>query len=191
MANVSTPHQDGFRMPAEWERHLGTWLAWPHSQGTWFERLQAIPPIWIEMIRALQEGEKVYLLVNDPKMEQEARQKLVEANVPLQNVRFFQIPTVDAWLRDTGPIFVVKEEAGQKRLALVDWIFNAWGRKYPEWEQDNSLPEKIAEQLELPLYRPGIVLEGGSIDGNGQGTFLTTEQCLLNPNRNPALSRGD
>jgi agmatine deiminase len=141
------------------------------------------------MIRALQEGEKVFLLVNDLKMREQVCQLLAQASIPLQNIRFYPIPTVDVWLRDTGPIFLVKEEKGKKRLAMVNWIFNAWGRKYLEWEEDNILPEKMAEQLELPLYHPGIVLEGGSVEGNGHGTLLTTEQCLLNPNRNPTLSK--
>ncbi|GIW45667.1 MAG: agmatine deiminase [Candidatus Binatia bacterium] len=176
-------------MPAEWEPHEATWLAWPHKEESWPGLFEAIPPVWAEIVRALVPGEEVRILVADSAMEEQARRTLVEGNVPLQRVRFFHIPTNDAWIRDHGPTFVVHRR--EKRTAIVDWDYNAWGGKYPPWDLDDAVPGRIAEALHLPLARPGMVLEGGSIDVNGCGSLLTTEACLLNPNRNPELTRDE
>lgn len=171
-------------MPAEWEPHEGTWLAWPHNQEHWPGKFEPIPPVFAKMAHALVEGgEKVFICVNDGKMEASAR-KFLTPN--LANIQFFHIPTNTSWSRDHGPIFV-RDSTG--KLIITDWIFNSWGGKYPPWDLDDVVPQKIGAQLKIPVVEPGIILEGGSIDVNGKGTLLTTEQCLLNKNRNPHLNR--
>jgi agmatine deiminase len=184
MNSVST-----FRMPAEWEPHEGTWLAWPHNEDHWPGNFSPIPRVYAEVIRALACGEKVFVCVNDSAMEQKAREMLHQAELDaglLKQVTFFQIPTDASWSRDHGPIFV-KDDSGQ--LMILDFVFNSWGRKYPPWDQDDAVPQHVGKLFGLPILEPGIVLEGGSIDVNGKGTLLTTEQCLLNQNRNPHLNR--
>jgi agmatine deiminase len=175
-----------YRMPAEWESHESTWLAWPHNQDHWPGNFSPIPHVYCEIIRSLRAGEKVFLCVNDAAMEESVRQLLQESDVSLDNVRFFAIPTDASWSRDHGPIFVKDEN---RNLVVTDWIFNAWGKKYAPWDRDDAVPQHVARILNLPLVQPGIVLEGGSVDVNGKGTLLTTEQCLLNNNRNPHLRR--
>lgn len=137
------------------------------------------------MIRHLAPGEEVHVNVADAAMEADARATLAHANVPTYNVTFHYHPTNDAWCRDHGPIFV---QRGSEQ-AILDWGYNAWGGKYPPFELDDEIPSRIADELGLPVHRPGMILEGGSIDVNGCGTLLTTEACLLNPNRNPDLTR--
>lgn len=195
-------------MPAEWEPHQGTWLAWPHNKEHWPGKFEPIPPVFAKIAHALVEGgEKVFICVNDAAMEASAR-KFLAPN--LANIQFFHIPTNTSWSRDHGPIFVKRisssspgatrwrreasEEsgfAGSERSGtyILDWIFNSWGGKYPPWDLDDTVPQKIGAQLKIPVVQPGIILEGGSIDVNGKGTLLTTEQCLLNKNRNPHLNR--
>lgn len=171
-------------MPAEFELHDATWLAWPHNPETWPGKMRVIPPIWIQMIKPLHLHEKVHLCVNDPGTEEEVRVILKRHDMG-PNVILHQIPTNDAWIRDHGPIFVKQGGA----LAAIDFIFNSWGKKYGPWDLDDIVPKRVAEFLKIPCFEPGIVLEGGSIDVNGRGTLLTTEQCLLNKNRNPRLSK--
>jgi agmatine deiminase len=178
-----------FRMPAEWELHEGTWLAWPHNVDHWPGNFEPIPLVYAEIIRALAASEKVFVCVNDSIMEASAKRTLKEAHIDqtlLENVSFFIIPTDASWSRDHGPIFVQDSDGS---IVITDWTFNAWGGKYEPWKQDDVVPQKIAALFNLPVVEPGIVLEGGSIDVNGQGTLITTEQCLLNPNRNPNLNR--
>lgn len=176
-------------MPAEWEPHAGTWLAWPHNLDTWPGKFDPIPAIYVEMTRALSLYERVHICVNDAEMAETVRQFLSTSGTVLHNVTLHQLPTNDTWVRDHGPIFVTRQQAGRSELAVTDWIFNSWGQKYGPWDLDDIVPQKIAAQFHLPLFEPGIVLEGGSIEVNGQGALLTTEACLLNPNRNPSLSR--
>jgi len=178
-------------MPAEWEPHAATWLAWPHNLETWPGKFDPVPPIYVEMVRALSSSEQVNICVNDADMANSVRKLLAASGVSLDRVNLLEIPTDDAWARDHGPIFVTRRRAARTELAVTDWIFNSWGRKYGPWELDDVVPRRIAALFDLPLFTPGIVLEGGSIDVNGQGTLLTTEACLLNPNRNPSLSRQD
>lgn len=176
-------------MPAEWEPHEATWLSWPHNRESWPDRFDGIPKIWAEMAFHLHQDEKVFINVASDEMEREARDLLTARGVNLDQIRFFRHPTDDAWARDHGPIFIVRDHDNKREVAITDWEFNKWGGKYPPWDQDNAIPQKIASALKLPCYTPGIVMEGGSIDVNGQGLLLTTESCLLNPNRNPALSK--
>ncbi|HVM97357.1 MAG TPA: agmatine deiminase family protein [Candidatus Acidoferrales bacterium] len=184
-----TPAGLGFRMPAEWEPHAATWLSWPHKEASWPGNFAPIPSIWVAMTAALCAGEQVHILVNDEQAAAGVENQLRAAEVDLSRVHLHRIPTDDAWARDHGPIFVTRELRGRRELAAIDWIYNAWGGKYPPWENDDVVPHHVAEYLGVPLFEPGIVLEGGSIDVNGQGTVLTTEACLLNPNRNPHLSK--
>lgn len=186
-----------YRMPAEFEPHEATWLAWPHNPETWPGRLKFIPPIWIQMIKPLHVHEKVHLCVNDESMEAAVLEILKRHDIG-QNVILHRFPTNDAWARDHGPVFVKRDDvgAGSSRpgprtvpLQVVDWIFNSWGNKYGPADLDDVIPQKVAAYLKVPCLQPGIVLEGGSIDVNGKGTLLTTEQCLLNKNRNPHLTK--
>ncbi len=174
-------------MPAEWEPHEATWIGWPHNKGHWPGKYDFIPATFAAIIAALAMSEKVYLTVNDQQMEEEARLMLSMLPVQVLNqLTFFHIPTDASWSRDHGPIFVYDEK---QKLTLLNFTFNAWGEKYHPFDRDNAVPEQIAKKLRLPLVTPHMVLEGGSIDVNGAGSLLTTEQCLLNPNRNPSMSK--
>jgi agmatine deiminase len=179
----------GYHMPAEWEPHAATWLAWPHNRETWPDNLDEVQAISVRLLTILQGHETVHLFVNDATTADHVRRLLAAAGLPQPDVVMHIRRTVDAWLRDSGPTFVIAREHIGAPLALVDWRFTAWGAKYPEMLADDDLPRYIAAHFTLPRFRPGIVLEGGSIDVNGHGTCLTTEQCLLRPNRNPHLSR--
>ncbi len=182
----------GYRMPAEWEPHAGTWFSWPRPEGISFPgRYEIAPPILAELIRRLVEVETVNINVWNGAMEAEVRGVLERHNVPLKAVHFHYFPSYEPWCRDHGPIFLVREHAGQHERAIVDWGYNAWGGKYPPYDLDDAVPEHVARLRLLPLFSPGIVMEGGSIDVNGQGTLITTEACLLNPNRNPHLSQAE
>ncbi len=175
-------------MPAEWEPHEATWLSWPHKEASWPGKFAPIPAVFAAMAGALAAGEGVHIN-GAPELRASAEASLRAAGVPLQRVRWFDIPTNDAWVRDHGPIFLVREAGGRRERVLLDWAYNAWGGKYPPFDLDNAVPGKIGEALNLPAWRETMVLEGGSIDVNGRGALLTTEACLLNPNRNPGLSR--
>jgi agmatine deiminase len=187
-----TPRELGFRMPAEWDAHDSTWIAWPHNPKDWPGRFQPIPWVYCEIVRALASVETVHILVNDAAAEKRARGMLMRAGANMAAVRFHHWPTNRIWTRDSGPIFV---RSGAGDLAITDWRFNAWA-KYPDWQLDDALPGKAAELLGLPAWQPEVngervVLEGGSIDTNGAGVLLTTEECLLSPvqARNPRLDR--
>jgi len=188
----SIPGARGFRMPAEWEPHRGTWLSWPHKEASWPGKFAPVPAIFAEIAAALAPHEEVHINAGDEALEASARATLRRAGVPLARVHFHRHPTDDAWCRDHGPIFVQRPLPGGPAEQLVlDWGYNAWGNKYPPFELDDAIPTKIAGELGLPVIEPGMVLEGGSIDVNGAGTLLTTEQCLLNPNRNPGLGKAE
>ncbi len=179
-------------MPAEWERHEATWLAWPHNPNTWPGKFAPVPDIYVQMVRALYQHERVHVCTNDAESAVRVRRLLRKAGVDFSStIQFHEIPTNDTWARDHGPIFITRPREGRIELAATDWIFNSWGQKYGPWDLDDVVPQKIATMFELQCFIPGIVLEGGSIDVNGHGTLLTTESCLLNPNRNPSLSRAD
>ena len=180
----------GYRMPAEWEPHTATWLAWPQNIITWPDQLAQVQDIFLCMMAAVHEHETVHLLVHDAATAAVVREHLHRSGVTLARVVLHERPTADAWLRDSGPIFLTATGASQP-VAISDWQFNTWGGKYADLLADNDLPQYIATFLDMPRFEPGIVLEGGSIDVNGRGSCLTTEQCLLNPNRNPHLQRSD
>ena len=181
----------GYRMPAEWAQHTATWLAWPHNTVTWPDQLPQVQDIFLRMIAALHEQETVYLLVNDTATAGQVRQQLHRYGIGLARVVLHEWPTADAWLRDSGPLFLTTVTGASQPVAMSDWLFNAWGGKYVDLLADNDLPRHIAAWLDILRFEPGIVLEGGSIDVNGRGSCLTTAQCLLNPNRNPHLQCTD
>jgi len=184
------PRDLGYSMPAEWASHRATWLSWPRNPETWPSQLERVRDVWVKMIEALAAHEGVHLLVNDDQTQQDVTARLKAAGAAMENVSLVKIPTVDVWMRDYGPTFVVRERQGNP-LAFNDWIFNGWGGKYKTYEHDDGVAKEIARLLRLPVFEHSIVLEGGSIEVNGEGTCLTTEQCLLNKNRNPHLSRGE
>ncbi len=191
MITRPTPAELGYRMPAEWEPHRGTWLSWPHKEASWPGKFEPVPGIFAEMVRHLAPREEVHINVADAAFEAEVRSVLARHRVPAHNVFFHHHPTNDAWCRDHGPIFLQRQHGGAVEEAIVDWGFNAWGGKYPPFDLDDVVPSRIGAELGLEVFHPGIIMEGGSIDVNGRGTLLTTESCLLNPNRNPALDRGE
>ena len=179
-----SPAALGFYMPAEWRPHAATWLTWPKDPETWPDRVSHVEHIYLEMIAALTPHETVNLLVDDEATEQAVRERCPFPSAT--NIRFHRIQTVDSWIRDYGPNFLIN---GHGDAAFNDWIFNAWGNKYETLKQDDRIPLVLEPGLELRRFEPGIVMEGGAIDVNGAGCVLTTEQCLLNPNRNPHLNR--
>ena len=176
-------------MPAEWEPHEATWLVWPHNEASWPGQLKLIPPIFAKMAAALSRGEKVHILANSETDMNQAVALLLKENAQMANIDLMLWPTNDSWIRDSGPLFITRTYQNKLQLALTNWEFNKWGGKYPPWELDNQIPEKIGELLKLPVFNGYMVLEGGSIDVNGAGTLLTSEQCLLHPNRNPQLTK--
>jgi len=179
-------------MPAEWEPHAATWLSWPHNPDTWPGKVSVIPPIWVEIVRALLPGEDVHLLVRDEEIEAEARRMLGAAGLLRPRLHLHRVRTNDgAWMRDVGPTFVTRPSNGRVETAAINWNYNAWGGKYAPWEDDERVAVRVAEIAGVDVFSPGVVLEGGSIDVNGCGTVLTTESCLLNPNRNPGRSRAE
>jgi agmatine deiminase len=181
-----TPAALGYRMPAEWEVHAATWLSWPRRGGISFPgSFDRVLPTLREMVALLIESEQVCINVCHDAHEAEARQVL--GGLPTERITFYRIPTNEPWCRDHGPIFLTRDV--DPKLAVVDWDYNAWGNKYPPFDLDEVVPTQVANVLDLPVFYPGMVLEGGSIDGNGSGACLTTEGCLLNRNRNPNLSR--
>jgi agmatine deiminase len=181
-----TPAALGYRMPGEWHRHSATWLTWPKDPETWPDRVSQVEEIFLQMMAALAANERVNLLVDHGETEQNVRQRCTFPGA--ENIRFYRIPTVDSWIRDYGPNFLLNDRG---KLAYNDWLFNAWGNKYEELKKDNSIPARLESLLNIPRFEPGIVMEGGSIEVNGAGCLLTTEQCLLNPNRNPRLDRAE
>jgi agmatine deiminase len=213
------PRRAGYRMPAEWEPHAATWLAWPHNSADWPGKFQPIPWVYCEIVRHLSQVEEVHILADDLAAERLARGQLERAGCRLDRVHFHLWPTDRVWTRDSGPIFLTRHAGSSSPpeplhsspggdngpasgLAITDWKFNAWA-KYDDWQRDDQVPARVAEFLGLPVWAPSValdarpdqlhrvVLEGGSIDVNGSGTLITTEECLLSPvqQRNPGLDR--
>ncbi len=209
---AGTPREHGYRMPAEWEPHEATWLAWPHNAEDWPGKFQPVPWVYAEIVGHLARVEDVHILVNDAAAEKRARGILKRSGANLARVHFHHWPTDRVWTRDSGPIFLRKAAQRQLReqtsasapdasasVAVTNWKFNAWA-KYPNWHHDDRIPACVADLLHLPQWMPVIesatgphrvVLEGGSIDVNGAGTLITTEECLLSEvqQRNPGVSR--
>lgn len=177
------PAELGYRWPAEWEPHASTWVAWPHNPDTWPGKMEEITEQFAQFVRALAQFEPVNVLAGGNVVMRQGRRLVGDA----ANVALHNIETNDAWTRDHGPTFLTGPPGTPP--ALVDWSYNAWGGKYPPWDKDNAVPRKIAELLGRRRFAPKLVLEGGAIDGNGQGTILTTKSCLLNPNRNPTMTQ--
>jgi agmatine deiminase len=190
-----SPGMAGFRMPAEWEPHEATWIGWPHNRTDWPGKFSAIPWVYGEIVRKLAPGEIVRIIVDSEAHETRARRVLSSAGVDLGRIEFFRFPTDRGWTRDFGPIFV-KRDGRKREVAIARFGFNGWAR-YPDWKKDVRVPERAARALRRRMFDPAfkdrqIVLEGGSIDVNGWGTLLTTEECLLDQQtqvRNPGLKR--
>lgn len=190
-----TPKELGFQMPAEWETHEATWIAWPHNRTDWPGKLATIHWVYGEIVRRITPGEIVRILVNSKENESVARRILARVGVNPSRVEFFGFPTNRSWTRDYGPIFV-RRSAVQPELAISRFRFNAWAH-YQDWRRDDAIAELIAEKLGYHIFparfkKHEVVLEGGSIDVNGRGTVMTTEECLLDlttQTRNPGLNR--
>jgi agmatine deiminase len=194
----NTPRALGYRMPAEWEPHEATWLAWPHNPEDWPGKFQSIPWLYAEIVRLLAAHERVHLIVENAVSERRVRGMLKRAGANLDEISFHRWPTDRGWTRDSGPIFVKNTEG---EIGLTNWKFNGWA-KYDDWHLDARLPWRVSKLLSLPAWKPLVrdqngakhchcVLEGGSIDANGAGALLTTEECLLSEvqERNPGVSR--
>lgn len=183
-----TPAAAGYYFPAEFHPHEATWLSWPHKEASWPGKIDTIFAPYSEFVAYLSKSEKVRINVADEAMQAFATRHLETAGVVMSQVEFFFHPTNDAWCRDHGPAFLINPAAAQKKV-VVDWGYNAWGNKYPPFDLDDVIPTSIARHFQLPVYHPGIVMEGGSVEFNGKGTLMTSTACLLNPNRNPHLSQ--
>jgi agmatine deiminase len=191
------PAACGFRYPAEWEPHAATWIGWPANRTDWPGKFAPIPWVYGEIVRKLVPGEIVRILVSSRQHEASARRVLKRVGIDSSRVEFFRFPTNRGWTRDSGPIFV-RRERPRPEVAIVQFGFNGWA-KYPDWQKDSHVPERVARALGLRMFRARVkgsdlVLEGGSIDVNGRGTLLTTEECLLDPVtqvRNPGLGRAE
>jgi len=179
------PKKLGYAMPPEWVKHYGTWLSYPYNPTTFYEKLDSARDSYVEMIGAVAQGEVVHVNVNDAATKAELRGRLAKKGIR-KNVAIHLFPTNDAWCRDHGAIFVKHKKTG--RVAATCWIFTSWGGKYPHI-LDQAIPYRMAETLKADYIGTGLAFEGGSIDVNGAGVLLTTEQCLLNPNRNPHLTK--
>ncbi len=185
-----TPAALGYSFPPEWYPHTATWFSWPRPEGISFpDKYHTVPANLAAIMREIVPREEVHINVPNGKWEYIVRQQLKENGCPIGNVYFHHIKTNESWCRDHGPAFVLRKKGKRTEAAIVDWGFNAWGGKYPPYDDDDAVPTRIAEQLKLPVFNPGIVMEGGAVDFNGKGTILTTESCLLNKNRNPKLSK--
>src|SRR3989442_5025338 len=197
MADPDSPAALGFRMPAEWEPHAATWIGWPHNASDWPGKLAAIQWVYGEIVRKLAPGETVRVLVQSGEHERQARRVLERTGVDRAGAEFLRLPTNRGWTRDFGPMFV-RRARPPAEVAIIRFRFNAWA-KYPDWKKDDQVPERVARRRKLRLFPAqcggrDVVLEGGSIDVNGRGTLLTTEECLLDREvqaRNPGLSRAE
>ncbi|MEM0449155.1 MAG: agmatine deiminase family protein [Methanomassiliicoccales archaeon] len=187
---TETPRSRGYYMPAEWAPHDATWISWPKNPLTFPpEILPEVESIFAQMVSALSQGETVKVLVEDDEMRDRMEKACSRAGADMNRVEAKLIHSSDVWIRDYGPTFLLHRETGEK--AATKWRFNAWGGKYDDLLYDDKAGEEVVRSTGVRTFWPGIVLEGGSIDVNGKGTVLTTEQCLLNKNRNPHLTRDD
>ncbi len=181
-----TPASLGFRMPAEWEPQVAVWLSWPHKRASWPGQFRPIPYVFAGIVAQISRFEEVRINCAAA-LQPRAKRLCAKAGGNMAKVTFYDHPTNDAWCRDHGPIFVKNDRTGE--VAVTDWVHTAWGGKYPPYDLDNTIPPLVAKKLGMRRFENDMVLEGGSIEVNGQGLLLTSEQCLLNKNRNPHLSR--
>ena len=186
----NTPKSLGYFFPAEFAPHDAIWLSWPHKEASWPGKIASIYPSYIEFIKVVALTEKVCINVVNEKMRNAAKKMLQLANANLDQIQFYFHPTNDAWCRDHGPAFLIRNNPIDPK-AIIDWNINAWGGKYPPYDLDDVIPTSIANALGLPVFNPGIIMEGGSVDFNGAGTVMTSKSCLLNPNRNPHLDQNE
>ncbi len=186
MSCTNSCRELGFVMPAEWQRHTAIWLAWPYDPTTFPDRVERVEQTYVQIVKEIHESEEVNLFVIDEPTKKKAAAMFKQAGIDLSRVRIYVSDYADVWFRDYGPIFVKNP---RHELAMIHWEFNSWGEKYETLLKDKEIPEVINKDMRLRCFKPGIVLEGGSIDVNGEGTILTTEQCLLNSNRNPHLNK--
>jgi agmatine deiminase len=186
--DIKSPAKTGYSFPPEWAKHEATWLSWPHKEESWPGKIDSIYPKYAEFIKYLSLSEKVRINVCDEEMKAFALKHIEQAGADLLQIEFYFNPSNDAWCRDHGPAFLINPKAEQKKV-IVDWNFNAWGGKYPPFDLDDVIPTKIGAHFNIPVYHPGIIMEGGSVEFNGKGTILTSKSCLLNQNRNSHLSQ--
>ena len=177
--------KSGYRLPAEWEPHAATWVAWPHRRASFLGNFDEVPVAFSKLVRLLARYEPVRVIGSEAVLR-DASSQLQESS----RVDFIEIPTNDSWLRDTGPVFL-KSKGEQQELVVVDFGFNAWGGKYPPWDVDAVVAGKIARHLGLRVLETQIILEGGAIETDGEGTLLVNHRCIDDPRRNPGWSRGD
>jgi agmatine deiminase len=183
------PAKLGYTFPAEFHKHTATWLSWPHNKASWPGKIESIILNYARFIKEVAAGELVNINVLNEEMKYFVISQLQQVNCDLKNIRFHHHPTNDAWCRDHGPAFLINPKADKHKKIIVDWGYNAWGGKYPPHDLDDVIPTLIGKKYRIPVFNPGIIMEGGSVDFNGQGTVLTTTSCLLNKNRNPDLSQ--
>ncbi len=188
---VTKPAALGYGMPAEWYPHESTWLVWPKNSQTWPDRVPEVQELYLKIITLLASRERVDLLVDDQETTNVVAGKLRERHASLEQVTFHPILTMDSWIRDYGPNFLLRQTRGKAELAFNHWRFNAWGNKYEDLKRDAKIPAQLEPILKVPRFAPELVLEGGSIEVNGEGICLTTEECLLSPSRNPGTSKSE
>lgn len=177
-------------MPPEWHPHAATQLHWPSNRETWpGDRLQCVEKVYLDIIEVLQKYEPIHLFIEDEKIQRRVLKLFNKRQINLHNITFHLQPINDVWARDCGPIFVRRKQKGYEEFAITDWEYNAWGEKYPPYEDDNRLPKYFASTYNIERFETGMVLEGGAIETNGDGMLLTTESVLLNPNRNSDMSK--
>lgn len=186
------PNSLNYSIPPEWCSHSSTQLHWPSNRETWpGDRLQRVENVYLDIIEVLHTYEPIHLLVENEEVQTRAIKLLGDREVDLKQITCHLQPINDVWARDCGPIFIRRQNDGIEEFAITDWEYNAWGGKYPPFEDDNKLPEYFASKYGIKRFVPGMVLEGGSIDTNGNGVLLTTESVLLNVNRNPSLDKNE
>jgi agmatine deiminase len=182
-----TPKQRGYFFPPEWHPHVATWLSFPKNIDTWEDRLDRIYSSYFKFIETLSLGEKVRINAHDEDLIMFIKQKMDFYEMSSDNIELFPFKTNDSWCRDHGPAFLINKN--NKSKIIVNWEYNAWGGKYPPFDDDNYVPLNIAKNFELEVISPKIIMEGGSVEFNGAGTVLTSKSCLLNKNRNPHLNQ--
>ena len=185
---TKSPFELGFRMPPEWEEHEATWISWPFDDQLWEGHLEAVRENVAGLVATILRFEPVRLNVRDEESENDARRRLAAAGADTSRLHFHRVALNDAWFRDNGPLFV---RDGDGKVAMVDWVFNAWGEKYEPWDADDAAPVAVAETLGMKRFEVPIVMEGGALEINGRGVCLTTRSCLLSQHRNPEMTQDE